>query len=94
MLEALGTPIIPAQGALPLSRHDQHTTFFGESRLSFAGTCIADASVTPTALQCAQARAALASLQEQADAEKNPTRKEILKKMIAGASPTVNGQCP
>ena len=61
--------------------------------LSFVGTGIAGASVTPTSQQCAQARAALASLQKQADAEQNPTRKEILKRTITGATPAVNSQC-
>jgi F0F1-type ATP synthase membrane subunit a len=34
MLEASATPIIPAQRALPLSRHHQHANLFSGFRLS------------------------------------------------------------
>lgn len=62
--------------------------------LSFVGTGVADASTASTTDRCAEARAALARLESQAAGERNPVRKAILLRMIAGARPAVDSQCP
>ncbi|MGH3669341.1 MAG: hypothetical protein ACRDSH_01715 [Pseudonocardiaceae bacterium] len=64
--------------------------------LSLAGAGIADASASAAAVpdRCMQARTALMKLQDQANAEHNPARKQALQRMVAGATLAVNSQCP